>query len=486
MKRFVKAVSVSVTRTSSILTPNHSRAMSSSKSTTPPSAFQLATRLDGLDKPTVWHEFSPLANEYSAVNLGQGFPDWDPPPFATAAMNQAIDPSFGRNANQYARSYAHMPLAQVLAEDYSKWLGRSIDPATEVATAVGCTNALYCALTGLISPGDEVLLLEPAFDVYIAQAKMAGGVCKFVPLRSNPKKEEIKAAKKDGEPLTANEAFILDMDELEAKITERTKVFILNSPQNPTGKMFSLEELTQIAQIMKRHPQITVISDEVYQHIVFDELESPHIPFATIPDMYDRTLTLASSGKTFSATGWKVGWAVGPPHLVHAVSSVQQWVNFSAPTPNQDAIALALIQAREPYKGFDSYYKWLAGEYKRKRGILCDAIQAAGMDPILPNGAFYIMTDTSAVDLPQEFLDEKTVAMPTDPMPRDWAMSRFMTKRVGVTAIPPSAFYDIPNVPLAKDLLRFAFCKGDDTLIEAGRRFHKFFETDDEKKKEEE
>ena len=320
-----------------------------------------------------------------------------------------------------------------------------------------------------------------AFDVYIAQAKMAGGVCKFVPLRSNPNKDQIKANKKDGEPLTANEAFVLDMDELEAKITDRTKVFILNSPQNPTGKMFSLEELTQIAQIMKRHPQITVISDEVYQHIVFDELQSPHIPFATIPDMYDRTLTLASSGKTFSATGWKVGWAVGPPHLVHAVSSVQQWVNFSAPTPNQDAIALALVQAREPYKGFDSYYKWLAGEYKRKRGILCDAIQAAGMEPILPNGAFYIMTDTSAVDLPQEFLDEKTVAMPTDPMPRDWAMSRFMTKQVGVTAIPPSAFYDIPNVPLAKDLLRFAFCKGDDTLLEAGRRFHEFFNVSEEK-----
>lgn len=461
------------------------RAMSTSNNMKAPvSAFQLATRLEGLDKPTVWHEFSPLAVEHNAVNLGQGYPDWDPPSFATEAMIDAISPSGGRNANQYARSYAHMPLAKVLADDYSERFNRTIDPATEIATAVGCTNALYCALHGLVSPGDEVLLLEPAFDLYIAQTKMAGGVCKFVPLRSNPDIDKIKQAKENANSnansntpvtITANEAFILDMEELEAAITEKTRAFILNSPQNPTGKMFSKQELTQIAEIMKRHPQITVLADEVYEHIVFDVVNSPHISFATIPGMYDRTLTLSSSGKTFSATGWKVGWAVGPPHLVHAVTSVQQWVNFSAPTPNQDAIAQALLKAKEPYEGYESYYKWLAGEYKRKRGILCDALRAAGMEPIEPNGAFYIMADTSAVDLPSHFLEEKTVAMPTDPMPRDWAMSRFMTKEVGVTAIPPSAFYDTVNVPLAKDLLRFAYCKSDDTLMEAGRRFLDYF-----------
>ncbi len=467
--RHIKAIRISTTTTQ--------RAMSSS-SNAPKTAFQLATRLEGLDKPTVWHEFSPLAVEYNAVNLGQGFPDWNPPPFATEAMSKAIDPSSGRNANQYARSYAHMPLAKVLADDYTEKFGRTIDPGSQIATAVGCTNALYCALHGLVSPGDEVLLLEPAFDVYIAQSRMAGGTCTFVPLRTNPDLDEIKAEKKargDESPVTSNQAFVLDMEELEAAITDRTKVFVLNSPQNPTGKMFSRSELEQLAEIMKRHPQITVVADEVYEHLIFDTEESPHIPFATIDGMFDRTLTLSSSGKTFSATGWKVGWAVGPPHLVHAVTAVQQWVNFSAPTPNQDAIAMALLRAKEPYEGFDTYYQWLASEYKRKRGILTDALKEAGMEPIEPNGAFYVMTDTSGVDLPAEYLEEKTVAMPTDPMPRDWAMSRFMTKEVGVTAIPPSAFYDTKNVPLAKDLLRFAFCKGDDTLIEAGRRFKEYF-----------
>jgi len=428
-------------------------------------SFQVSSRLNGLDKPTVWHEFSPLAAEYNAVNLGQGFPDWDPPAFATEAMNLAVDPK-GRNANQYARSYAHMPLAEVLADDYTERFGRTIDPATEIATAVGCTNALFCALQGMISPGDEVLLLEPAFDVYIAQTKMAGGVVKFVPLRSNPEKTAES---------TANEAFVLDMEELENAITEETRAFVLNTPHNPTGKMFSREEMTKIAEIIERHPQVTVIADEVYEHIVFDEENSPHISFATMAGMYDRTLTLSSSGKTFAATGWKVGWAVGPPHLVHAVTSVQQWVNFSAPTPNQDAIAQSLVKAKEPYEGYESYYKWVAEEYRRKRSLMCDALRAGGMEPIVPNGGFFIMTDTSSIDLPAQYLEEKTVAMPTDPMPRDWAMSRFMTKEVGVTAIPPSAFYDTVNVPLAKNMLRFAYCKGDDVIIEAGKRFEKFF-----------
>mmetsp|Transcript_10129 Transcript_10129/g.11238 ORF Transcript_10129/g.11238 Transcript_10129/m.11238 type:complete len:495 (+) Transcript_10129:54-1538(+) len=429
-------------------------------------AFQLAPRLDGLDKPTVWHEFSPLAVEHNAINLGQGFPDWDPPAFAMEAMNKSVDPSFRRNANQYARSYAHMPLAKVLAEDYSKRFGREINPATEIATAVGCTNALYCALQGMVGAGDEVILLEPAFDVYIAQTKMAGGTPKFVPLRTTETNDD---------SMSANEKFVLDLNELEQAITDKTKVLILNTPHNPTGKMFNRSEMEQLASIIERHPQVTVIADEVYEHIVFDEKTSPHISFASIPGMYEHTLTLSSSGKTFSATGWKVGWAVGPPHLTGVVTSVQQWVNFSAPTPNQDAIAQCLVTAREPYEGFDTFYQWVAEEYKRKCGLLVDALKTAGMEPIVPNGGFFIMADTSKIDLPKSYIQEKTVAMPSDPMPRDWAMSRWLTKEVGVTAIPPSAFYDKSTLHLAKNLLRFAFCKGDSTIIEAHKRFEKFF-----------
>jgi kynurenine--oxoglutarate transaminase/cysteine-S-conjugate beta-lyase/glutamine--phenylpyruvate transaminase len=440
----------------------------------PSSPFSLSPRLDGLDKPTVWHEFSPLAVEHNAVNLGQGFPDWNPPPFVIEAMERAVDPKYNRHANQYARSYAHMPLAKVLCEDYSERWGVPLDPATNIGTAVGCTNALFCALQGLLTPSDEVLLLEPAFDIYYAQVRMAGGVPVYCPLRP------VGASNyDDGSPHSASDVFQLDLHELESMITPRTKVLLLNTPHNPTGKMFSRVELQGIADIVQRHPQLNVISDEVYEHIVFEPETEPHISIATLPGMFDRTLTLSSSGKTFSCTGWKVGWGVGPPHLVKALTAVQQWVNFSTPTPNQDAIAMAMQQARESYEGFDSFYEYLAADYKRKRGLLVDALQSAGMTPLLPPGGFFIMADTSHLNVPQEYLDEKTDAMPATPMPRDWALSRWMTKTVGVTAIPPSAFYSPDTLHLAQNLLRFAFCKGDETIFEANRRLAKYFGSDE-------
>jgi kynurenine--oxoglutarate transaminase/cysteine-S-conjugate beta-lyase/glutamine--phenylpyruvate transaminase len=424
----------------------------------------LASRLEGLDKQTVWQEFSPLAKEYEAVNLGQGFPDWDPPQFMIEAMQKSVDPKYGRHANQYARSYAHMPLAEALAEEYSVKFGQHIDPATQIATATGCTNALYCALQGLISPGDQVVLLEPYFDIYSSQVQMAGGQCVYCPLRPDPAYQHLGASR----------MFTLNLDELESKITPNVKVLLLNSPHNPTGKIFSQTELEGIAKIVQKHPQLTVISDEVYEHIVFDPESEPHISMATIPGMWEQTLTLSSSGKTFSCTGWKVGWAVGPPHLVKAVTAVQQWVNFSAATPNQDAIAQALVLAREPYEGYDTFYAYLAAEYLRKRGLLITALESAGMTPIVPPGGFFIMADTSGVEFPYD-ANEVTEAMPASPMPRDWALSRWLTKEVGVTAIPPSAFYSKPNLHLAKDLLRFAFCKGDDTLLLAHERLETYF-----------
>mmetsp|Transcript_46842 Transcript_46842/g.141899 ORF Transcript_46842/g.141899 Transcript_46842/m.141899 type:complete len:239 (-) Transcript_46842:15-731(-) len=238
-----------------------------------------------------------------------------------------------------------------------------------------------------------------------------------------------------------------------------------------------MNELESIADIVKRNPHVVVISDEVYEHIVFDPDKKPHISIASLPGMFEHTLTLSSSGKTFSATGWKVGWAVGPPHLTRAVSSVQQWVSFSAPTPNQDAIAICLKEAKEPFESFDSYYGYLASEYRRKRDLLCDALRAAGIDPIVPDGGFFVMGDTSGISFPPHYLDDVTEAMPASPMPKDWAMSRWMTQEVGVTAIPPSAFYCKNNLHLAQNLLRFAYCKGDDTILEAHKRFNDYFKT---------
>uniref|UniRef100_A0A7S3P6A1 Aminotransferase class I/classII large domain-containing protein n=1 Tax=Amphora coffeiformis TaxID=265554 RepID=A0A7S3P6A1_9STRA len=439
----------------------------------------LAGRLTGLNQPTVWHEFSPLAAQHGAVNLGQGFPDWQPPEFVLQAMERSLrDP---RAANQYARSAAHLPLAEALVQDYAeRWKnsgGSSIgscipmmDPTTQVATTVGCTNALHCAMQGLVNPGDQVILLEPAFDIYHAAVRMAGGTSVFCPLRPQPASDDDD----DSVPKDANQVFTLDLDELEACITDRTKVFILNTPHNPTGKMFHVEELQAMADMFRRYPHVTILADEVYEHIVFDKETSPHVSMATL--LWDQTLTLSSAGKTFSCTGWKVGWAVGPPHLVAAVSAVQQWTTFSVPTPTQDAVAQVLVQAREPYQGFGTYYDYLADLYKGKRDLLQQALETAGLQVVVPPGGFFIMADTSTWPNPPDAIRQlKTPSMPGSNMPRDWALARWSTETIGVTAIPPSAFYSAPNVPLARNYLRFAFCKQDETLREAQRRFAAYF-----------
>jgi aspartate/methionine/tyrosine aminotransferase len=437
-------------------------------------AFALADRLSGLDKPTVWHEFSPLANQHGAVNLGQGFPDWDPPGFVQESLAASVR---DRHANQYARSYAHLPLARVLASEYSRRLGRTVDAESEVATAVGCTNALYCALQALLNPGDEAILLEPYFDIYSSQVKMAGGVPVYVPLREAGA-DGVEGSADDADSAAerqvrdASTAFTLDMDELEGAVTDRTRVLLLNTPHNPTGKVFTRAELEAIAGIARKHPNLVVISDEVYEHLIYDPVAYPHIGIAEI--LWDQTLTLSSAGKTFSATGWKVGWAVGPNRLVNAVIAVQQWVNFSAPTPNQDAFAQALEIATRPFNGHDSYYEYLVEEYRRKRGLLIRCLESAGMAPIVPPGGFFVLADTSHIpDPPPEFW-EPTPASPS-PMPRDWALCRWLTIEVGVTAIPPSAFYSAKNTGLARNYLRFAFCKSDDTIRAAQARFEQYF-----------
>eukprot|EP00532_Pseudo-nitzschia_australis_P009342 CAMPEP_0168170314 /NCGR_PEP_ID=MMETSP0139_2-20121125/4111_1 /TAXON_ID=44445 /ORGANISM="Pseudo-nitzschia australis, Strain 10249 10 AB" /LENGTH=1065 /DNA_ID=CAMNT_0008087803 /DNA_START=283 /DNA_END=3480 /DNA_ORIENTATION=+ len=508
----------------------------------------LSKRLEGLDAPTVWHEFSPLAAKHKSINLGQGFPDWDPPKFLIEELKRSTDPEYECNdvtvtttANQYARSSAHLPLAEALRNDYADYQWRdsdlprtilnNLDAATNIATATGVTNVLYCALQGLIDPGDEVLLLEPYFDIYSSQVKLAGGIPVYCPLRSSSLS---LSSETTATTIDASEFYTLDLEELASKITSRTKVLILNTPHNPTGKMFSKDELEGIADLVssKQQQNLVVLADEVYQHIVFDDAkdedeskQNPHISIATVKRglIWNQTLTMSSAGKTFSCTGWKVGWAIGPSHLIKAVTAVQQWCNFSPVTPTQDAISRALVLARRPYKGYDSYYEWLAADYGQKRSILIDALENAGrtdtndsqeeeaqaqrarvFKAVVPNGGFFIMADTSQIEFPYEEIaatqvtsatprmivpanedheneskkeQQRPKSPPTTKMPRDWALSRWLTTTVGVTAIPPSAFYGPENMHLASNTLRFAFCKNEETLLEASGRMEEHFST---------
>jgi aspartate/methionine/tyrosine aminotransferase len=331
-----------------------------------------ADRLTGFDRPTVWHEFTPLANKHGAINLGQGFPDWKSPDFVKQAMIDAVSNDF----NQYCRSAGEINLVKALAEEYSTKLGRTIDPLTEIATSVGATECLFAIMQAFVNSGDEVVMMEPAFDIYPAQVQMAGGVPVTVPMlppeplsESNP---------------TGRQEWTFDVDALEAAVTPKTRLILLNTPHNPTGRILSFAELEAVANIVRRHERVLVICDEVYEHIVYSA-EKPHIHLASLPGMFDRTITVSSSGKTFSITGWKVGWAVGCSSLINPIMLANQWVQFSVSTPAQKAVADVLNVAKKSgYEGFNSYYEYLLDMYQRKLSMLSGSCREAGLIPLEP------------------------------------------------------------------------------------------------------
>jgi aspartate/methionine/tyrosine aminotransferase len=360
---------------------------------------------------------------------------------------------------------------------YSERLGRPLNWETEVTVGVGSTECLFAIMQSLVEPGDEAVLISPAFDIYSAQVIMAGGKCVYVPLR----------VKGDAE------GWGIDLAELRAAFNEKTKIVIINTPQNPTGKMMSLSELEGVAAILKDFPRVVAVSDEVYEHMTYspadDALigsesgsgsaaaapsEEPrkHLRLASLPGMWERCLTVTSAGKTFSITGWKIGWVIGHAELVRGVILTNQWVQFSVSTPGQQAVATCLEEAEKPYEGFPTYFHWLRAQYARKRAMLADGLKAAGLTPIIPEGGFFIMADTSNVQVPESYMKEHSPACGAE-MRRDWAFCRFLCKEIGVAAIPPSAFYEDKDKHLAANLARFAFCKEDASIEEACKRLQK-------------
>lgn len=369
---------------------------------------------------TIFSEMTALANRHQAVNLGQGFPDFPGPDFLKTAAVEAIE----GDLNQYAPGRGRPRLRQAIAQKMERFYDRAVDPDLEVTVTQGATGAIFATILGLVDPGDEVILFEPYYDSYLPATLMAGGVPRFYTLRSPDWR--------------INEA------ELSALFSEKTKLVLINSPHNPTGKVFSDSEFGLIARLCREHDVIAV-TDEVYEHIVFDERE--HLSLAGWPGMADRTVTISSAGKTFSMTGWKVGWAIGRPDLVEAIVRVHQFMVFCGATPLQEAVATALHTPPE-------YYAKLAALYQANRDFLADVLADVGLNPILPKGTYFMMADISHLDFPD-----------------DIAFCRYLTTEIGVTAIPPSAFYNNP-VDGAK-IARFAFCKTRSVLEEAARRLMK-------------
>ncbi|HEX2153905.1 MAG TPA: methionine aminotransferase [Acidimicrobiia bacterium] len=369
---------------------------------------------------TIFTEMTDLAVRHDAINLGQGFPDWDGPDFVKQAAAESLAAG---GADQYPPSPGLPELRTAVASRYGALLGRELDPRTEVTITSGCTEGLAASFLGLVDPGDEVVIVEPFYDSYPVGISLAGARPRFVTLRPPD--------------------FRLDPDELRGVMSERTRAIVVNTPHNPTGRVLTREELDQIARLCEEY-DVLAICDEVYEEMVY---EGQHLRLATFPGMAERTITLSSVGKTYSLTGWKVGWAIAPPHLTAGIRAAHQYLTFTTPTPVQHGTVAALGASPR-------YYNELRDGYRRRRDLLVDGLQQAGFEVYRPQGTYFLLAGYGAFSSD----DDRTFA-------------RWLTEKAGVAVVPPSAFYH--ETPTGPGMVRFAFCKSTATLSQAVARLEK-------------
>jgi aminotransferase len=376
---------------------------------------QLARRTIGFTESVI-REMTRLNAQFGGINLAQGFPNFAAPAAVKEAAKRAIDDDI----NQYAITWGAKSLRDALARTYRELYAMDVDPETMLTVTCGSTEAMISTLLAICDVGDEVVVLEPFYENYGPDAAISGATPVFVPLRPP--------------------AFTFDPDELRAAFTSRTKAIIVNTPNNPTGRVFGREELETIAALCREHDAICV-TDEIYEHIRYAGV---HVPIATLSDMAERTVTISGASKTFSVTGWRVGWIVAPAELTAGIRKVHDFVTVGAPAPLQEAIAVALSLGR-------GYYDRLAVEYRARRDRLVGALEAAGFSPNHPEGAYYVLCDIT----PFGFADDTEFA--------DW-----LVRDIGVAGVPGSSFFSRPE--LGRHLIRFTFCKTEELLDEAGKR----------------
>ncbi|MFM8601805.1 MAG: pyridoxal phosphate-dependent aminotransferase [Actinomycetota bacterium] len=382
----------------------------------------LASRLEGFGA-SIFAEMTALAVSTGSVNLGQGFPDYDGPADVLRIAREQI----AAGANQYPPGTGLPELRLAITEHQQRFWGLRHDPDTEVLVTMGATEAIAGALLGMLDTGDEVIVFEPLFDTYAACVSLAGAVLSPVTLRPD-----------------SSGRFGFDGEDLQRAVTPRTRMILLNSPHNPTGTVFTREELQAIADVALRH-DLTVVSDEVYEHLVFDGAR--HVPVATLEGMAERTVTVSSGGKSFNTTGWKIGWACGPAPLVNAVRMAKQLFTFAGGTPFQPAIAAGL---RLP----DSYFSSLSTDLQAKRDVLMAALSQAGLAPYASAGTYFVTADVRARRADGD----------------GTAFCREMPAACGVVAIPAGVLYSPANSAEGRHIVRFAFCKQMPTIEEAARR----------------
>lgn len=366
---------------------------------------------------TIFAEMTALAIQHDAVNLSQGFPDFDGPEFVRLAASKAVM----EGPNQYARSMGLPGFVEAVAAKVRRHYGVELDPYSQVTVFSGATEGLFSSFMGLLEPGDEVVLFEPFYDSYPVCTVLAGATPRYCTLRWPD--------------------FAFDREELASLFSERTRLVVLNTPHNPSGKVFTPEEIAFIGSLCQRHGAY-LLTDEVYEHLTYGV---DHVPAATLPGLAERTLTISSTGKTFSLTGWKIGYAWGPRELVAAAQAAHQFVTYATASPLQWAMAQALAAS-------DSFYEELRSEYTERRDFLVGVLREVGFEAAEPSGTYFVMADVSRFGFEDDF-----------------AFARHLTADVGVACIPPSVFYAKEKAQ-GRRLARFAFCKKMETLKEAARR----------------
>lgn len=366
---------------------------------------------------SVIREMTRLAMLHGAMNLAQGYPDFPAPEFIKEAAIEAIN----GDINQYAITWGSLRLRQAIAAKTKRFAGLDLDPDREVTVTCGATEAMMCAMLATVEAGDEIIVFEPFYENYVPDAAMSGAKLVFVTLSS--------------------EDFSFDPAQLRAAFSPRTRAIIVNTPNNPSGKVFTRAELQQIAELCQEFDTLC-ITDEIYEHILYDHHE--HVSIATLPGMYERTITISGLSKTFSVTGWRLGYLLAPPDLTNALRKVHDFLTVGAPAPLQEAAAVAIERA-------DSYYPELRDMYGHKRGILLNALREAGFRCHQPQGAYYIMADFSDLGFEGD----------------DTAFAHHLIEKVGVAPVPGSSFYSGHG---GDKLVRFTFSKSESTLVEAARR----------------